>query len=95
MRKLRPTPLEVEIARGVVKGMGRGAVAGGVAAVVTGAALIALPVPGAAVVCVATVGKWATVGSVVGGVAGGVQEWYRHRRIEKEFGEVFGAPVPA
>ena len=42
--------------------------AGGVAAVLTGAAVLALPAPGAAVIYLATVARWAAAGSVVGGI---------------------------
>jgi hypothetical protein len=91
--KLRP--LELEITGGVLKGMSKGAMAGGMAAVLTGAAVLALPVPGAAVIYLATVARWAATGSLIGGIAGGLGAWYKHRKIEREFGEVFGAPVAA
>jgi hypothetical protein len=93
--RLPLSQLDLEITRGVLKGMSKGAMAGGAAAVLTGAAVLALPVPGAAVICLATVARWAAVGSVVGGIAGGAGAWYKHRRIESEFGAAFGAPVPA
>jgi hypothetical protein len=94
--RLPLSQLDLEITRGVLKGMSKGALAGGLLAVATGAAVLALPaVPGAAVVCVATVARWAAVGSVVGGIAGGAGAWYKHRKIEREFGAVFGAPVAA
>ena len=93
--KLFRTQLELDVTKGLLSGVARGAVAGGVASVATGAALVSLPAgPGAIVVCVATAARWAAVGSVLGGIAGGAGAWIKHRRIDREFAAAFQS-VPA
>lgn len=87
---------DLVILRGAVKGMNRGALAGGVAAVVTGAAALTLPVvPGAAVIGLATVARWSAAGSVVGGIAGAAAAWRKHRKMDREFAAVFGTLAAA
>ena len=91
----RFTQLEVDITRGLLKGVSRGALAGAVLSVATGAAVVTAPVAGVMVVNTVVLANWAAVGSVAGGIVGGAEAWMKHRKLEKEFGAVFVRQVPA
>ena len=89
--KLFRSQLELDVTKGIIGGVGRGAIAGAALSVGTGAAIVSGPVAGVIAVNTAVVANWAAVGSTLGGIAGGVSEWMKQRSIEKEFRTAFAA----
>ena len=93
--RIKLSPVQLEILKGLLKGLARGGTAGIAASVITGAALAPVPVgfpvvAGLVLINMKTVAAWALVGTVVGVVSGGAWAWWRQRQVDQEFEAVFG-----
>lgn len=92
----------VDISKGVLKGLTKGGLVGSAASLATGAAVIVtapawIPVVGGAMaVSAATIATWAAIGAGVGAVGGGVFEYSKARKRDREFEDfIVNVPPPA
>jgi hypothetical protein len=91
----------VDISKGVLKGMTKGGLVGSAASVATGAAVIVTApawvpfVGGAMAVSAATVATWAAIGAGVGAVSGGVAEYAKARKRDRDFRVLIENAPPA
>jgi len=89
----------VDISKGVLKGLTKGGLVGSAASLATGAAVIVTApawvpfVGGAMAVSAATIATWAVIGAGVGAVSGGVFEYAKARKRDRDF-EKFILNVP-
>ena len=93
--RIKLSPVQLEILKGLLKGLARGGTAGIAASVITGAALAPVPVgfpvvAGVVLLNMKTVATWALAGTVVGALSGGAWSWWRQRSVDREFDAVFG-----
>ena len=91
----------VDISKGVLKGLTKGGLVGSAASVATGAAVIVTApawvpfVGGAMAVSAATIATWAAVGAGVGAVSGGVLEYAKARKRDRDFNDlILNLPPP-
>jgi len=94
--KLNKTGLD--ISKGIFKGITKGGLVGGVASIVTGAAVITsapawLPIIGGTMaVSAATLATWSAIGASVGATSGGIIECVKakkRKRVDKNFEKHF------
>lgn len=90
------TETQAEVVKGSLNGAVRGGAVGGLASIVSGAAVIItapawLPgIGGSLLVAGATIAAWSAVGSGTGAITGGIWAYLRANQRDRHFRQMFG-----
>jgi hypothetical protein len=95
-----PTETQAEVLKGGLKGAIRGGAVGGLASIVSGAAVIVTTpawvpwIGGSLVVAATTIAAWSVVGSGAGALTGGTWAYVRTKQQERRFRNIFNQKKP-